>query len=161
MNGRIALEGLEFHAFHGVYPHERESGNWFEVDISVETDFSAAAQRDDLEGTVNYEALYSIVKGEMEKPSKLLESVAEKIVNDVLRELKAVILVYSHSIFVLQSQPRSNTPEQLGRLTTLKNYESLATGLGLSIHGCTLHHTERSHKQWCLRHKIFQFLKVQ
>ncbi len=93
MNGRIALEGLEFHAFHGVYPHERESGNWFEVDISVETDFSAAAQRDDLEGTVNYEALYSIVKGEMEKPSKLLESVAEKIVNDVLRELKAVILV--------------------------------------------------------------------
>lgn len=93
MNGRIALEGLEFHAFHGVYPHERESGNWFEVDIAVETDFSAAAQRDDLEGTVNYETLYSIVKAEMEKPSKLLESVAEKIVNDVLRELKAVVLV--------------------------------------------------------------------
>jgi dihydroneopterin aldolase len=23
MSGRIALEGLEFHAFHGVYPHER------------------------------------------------------------------------------------------------------------------------------------------
>ncbi len=93
MNGRIALEGLEFHAFHGVYPHERESGNWFEVDIAVETDFSAAAQRDDLEGTVNYETLYSIVKAEMERPSKLLESVAEKIVNDVLRELKAVVLV--------------------------------------------------------------------
>ncbi len=93
MNGRIVLEGLEFHAFHGVYPHERESGNWFEVDIAVETDFSAAAQRDDLDGTVNYETLYSIVKAEMEKPSKLLESVAEKIVNDVLRELKAVVLV--------------------------------------------------------------------
>ena len=93
MNGRIALEGLEFHAFHGVYPHERESGNWFEVDIAVETNFSAAAKQDDLEGTVNYETLYSIVKAEMEKPSKLLESVAEKIVNDVLRELKAVILV--------------------------------------------------------------------
>src|SRR5688572_2559780 len=93
MNGRIALEGLEFHAFHGVYPHERESGNWFEVDIAVETDFTAAAQRDDLEGTVNYETLYGIVKAEMEKPSKLLESVAEKIVNDVLRELKTVMVV--------------------------------------------------------------------
>ncbi len=93
MNGRIALEGLEFHAFHGVYPHERESGNWFEVDIAVETDFSAAAKRDDLEGTVNYEALYGIVKAEMEKPSKLLETVAEKIVNDVLHELQAVMLV--------------------------------------------------------------------
>ena len=93
MSGRIALEGLEFHAFHGVYPHERESGNWFEVDITVETDFSVAAQRDDLAGTVNYETLYSIVKAEMEKPSKLLETVAEKIVKDVLEELKAVSLV--------------------------------------------------------------------
>jgi dihydroneopterin aldolase len=93
MNGRISLDGLEFHAFHGVYPHERESGNWFEVDITVETDFTAAAQRDDLTGTVNYETLYSIVKAEMEKPSKLLETVAEKIVNDVLNQLPEVTSV--------------------------------------------------------------------
>jgi dihydroneopterin aldolase len=90
MTGRIALEGLEFHAFHGVYPHERESGNWFEVDISVETDFTAAALTDDLSGTVNYEILYRIVKDEMEKPSRLLETVAQKIVDDVMRELPAV-----------------------------------------------------------------------
>lgn len=93
MNGRIALEGLEFHAFHGVYPHERESGNWFEVDIAVETDFSEAAKNDSLTGTIDYEALYRIVKSEMEMPSKLLESVAEKIVKDVLREFKMVMLV--------------------------------------------------------------------
>ena len=97
MNGRITLEGLEFHAFHGVYPHERESGNWFEVDISVETDFSAAAQHDDLSGTVNYETLYSIVKAEMEKPSKLLETVAEKIIEDVLHQLQTVVSV-EHTI---------------------------------------------------------------
>jgi 7,8-dihydroneopterin aldolase/epimerase/oxygenase len=53
MTGKVSLEGLEFHAFHGVYPHERESGNFFEVDISVETDFMLAAVNDDLEGTVN------------------------------------------------------------------------------------------------------------
>ena len=90
MSGRIALEGLEFHAFHGVYPHERESGNWFEVDIAVETDFSAAAKNDNLSGTVDYETLYRIVKAEMEKPSKLLETVAEKIIDDVFHELKTV-----------------------------------------------------------------------
>jgi dihydroneopterin aldolase len=90
MTGRIALEGLEFHAFHGVYPHERESGNWFEVDISVETDFTSAAVADDLSGTVNYELLYRIVKDVMEKPSKLLETVAFNIVEDVFRELPAV-----------------------------------------------------------------------
>jgi dihydroneopterin aldolase len=90
MTGRVALEGLEFHAFHGVYPHERESGNWFEVDIAVETDFPAAAFQDDLSGTVNYETLFAIVKEEMNKPSKLLETVAGKIIDDILQELPVV-----------------------------------------------------------------------
>jgi dihydroneopterin aldolase len=90
MNGKVALEGLEFHAFHGVYPHERESGNWFEVDIAVETDFSFAAENDDLTGTVNYETLFQIVKEKMEVPSKLLETVADRIATDVLLLLPAV-----------------------------------------------------------------------
>lgn len=79
MKGKVVLEGLEFHAFHGVYPHERESGNWFEVDLSVETDFALAAHHDDLTGAVNYESLFRIVRDEMGKPSRLLETVAENI----------------------------------------------------------------------------------
>lgn len=90
MTGKISLEGLEFHAFHGVYPHERESGNWFEVDIAVETNILEGAIDDDLEKTVNYEILYQFVKEEMEKPSKLLETVAEKIVERILRDLPEV-----------------------------------------------------------------------
>jgi len=93
MTGRVALEGLAFHAHHGVYAYERDTGNNFEVDIAVETDFSAGASRDDISGTVDYEVLYRIVKEEMERPSKLIETVAEKIVNDVLEELPAVIKV--------------------------------------------------------------------
>lgn len=93
MTGRIALEGLEFHAFHGVYPHERESGNWFEVDIAVETDFSAASTNDDLSQTINYETLYKIVRIEMEKPSKLLETIARNIINDVMDELPTALHV--------------------------------------------------------------------
>ncbi len=90
---KISLEGLEFHAYHGVYPHERESGNWFEVDISVETDFGRAALTDDLDGTVNYETLFQIVKVEMERPSKLLETVVENIASRVLDDLPAVASV--------------------------------------------------------------------
>jgi 7,8-dihydroneopterin aldolase/epimerase/oxygenase len=93
MIGRVALEGLEFHAFHGVYPHERESGNWFEVDVAVETDFSLAATTDELIGTVNYETLFKVVKTEMEQPSKLLETVAEKIANDVLEKFPNALSV--------------------------------------------------------------------
>ncbi|HEX8040513.1 MAG TPA: dihydroneopterin aldolase [Chryseosolibacter sp.] len=90
MTGKICLEGLEFHAFHGVYPHERESGNWFEVDIFVEVDIAEGSIGDNLGNTVNYEVLYQVVKEEMEKPSKLLETVAEKIVERVMAELPQV-----------------------------------------------------------------------
>ncbi len=90
MIGKVGLEGLEFHAFHGVYPHERESGNWFEVDISVDTDFTEAANDDELGETVNYETLFRIVKQEMEIPSKLLETVAQNIVDNVLKTFPEV-----------------------------------------------------------------------
>jgi 7,8-dihydroneopterin aldolase/epimerase/oxygenase len=93
MTGKIALEGLEFHAFHGVYPHERESGNFFEVDIAVETDFSEAAAHDDLGETVNYETLFRIVKEEMDEPSKLLETVAAKIIAHVFRDCPTALHV--------------------------------------------------------------------
>ena len=93
MIGKVALEGLEFHAFHGVYPHERESGNWFVIDVSVDTDFSLAAEQDELNGTVNYETLFKIVKQEMEIPSKLLETVAEKIVDNILNTFPQAELV--------------------------------------------------------------------
>jgi 7,8-dihydroneopterin aldolase/epimerase/oxygenase len=93
MMGRIALEGLELHAFHGVYPHERESGNWFEVDIAVEVDFYRAAIHDNLDETVNYESIFRIVKDEMEIPSKLLETVAQKIIDNVLHQFPTVASV--------------------------------------------------------------------
>lgn len=86
MTARISLEGLEFHAFHGVYPHERESGNWFEVDISVQTTIPEAVD-DDITKTVNYETLHQLVKEEMDKPSKLLETVGARIISRVLEGL--------------------------------------------------------------------------
>ena len=93
MTGKVALEGLEFHAYHGVYPHERSSGNKFEVDIMVETEFSDSAFHDNLSGTVNYEILYAIVKEEIAKPSKLLETVGHAIAQQALKtfqEAKAI-----------------------------------------------------------------------
>jgi dihydroneopterin aldolase len=63
------------------------------VDIAVETDFSLAANTDELTGTVNYESLFKIVKEEMEQPSKLLETVAEKVAADVLGSFPEVLSV--------------------------------------------------------------------
>lgn len=93
MTGKVILEGLEFHAYHGIYPHERSSGNKFEVDIEVETQFSASAFHDDLSGTVDYEDLYALVKDEMEKPSKLLETVGHAIAVKTLETFPNAISV--------------------------------------------------------------------
>ncbi len=93
MRGRINLEGLEFHAFHGVYPHERSSGNKFEVDVSVEAELGDSAFHDDLSGTINYEDVYAIVKGQMEKPSKLLERVGHMIAEAVLKRFPEAVSV--------------------------------------------------------------------
>ena len=77
--GRISLEGLEFHAFHGVYPEERLHGNRFTVDVHIDTDFETAARQDDLNRTIDYSALAGIVKEEMERPRGLLEALANSI----------------------------------------------------------------------------------
>lgn len=93
MVGKVSLEGLEFHAYHGVYPHERSSGNKFEVDIHVEIRFDDSAFRDELSGTLNYEKLYAVVKEEMEKPSKLLETVGNAIAESALQKFEEAISV--------------------------------------------------------------------
>lgn len=91
--GKVVLEGLEFHAYHGIYPHERSSGNKFEVDVSVDTRFDEVAFRDDLSGTINYETVYVVVREEMEKPSKLLESVAHAIAARILDAFESAMRV--------------------------------------------------------------------
>lgn len=91
LKGKVVLEGLEFHAYHGIYPDERSSGNKFEVDIVVDTFFDESAFHDELSGTINYEDIYAIVKKEMEKPSKLLESVAHSIAEIILNTFTAAM----------------------------------------------------------------------
>ena len=76
---RIELKDMEFFSRHGCFEEERIVGNRFVVNLCVEGDFSAAAASDDLADAVNYQALYDIVKEQMDIPSNLLENVAKRI----------------------------------------------------------------------------------
>ena len=78
----IGLEGMEFYAFHGVYPEERKIGGVYIVDVWVYTDTSKAQLEDVLSGTVNYEQLYVIVRNHMQEPVQLIEHLARKIIDD-------------------------------------------------------------------------------
>lgn len=79
----ITLEGMEFYSFHGHFAEEQLIGTHFRVDLSVEADTSGAEISDHLADTLDYQALYRVVKEEMSKDSKLLEHVARRILNTV------------------------------------------------------------------------------
>jgi len=80
---RIELKDMEFFSNHGCFEEEQIIGNRFVVNLCVEGDFSAAAQSDSIEDAVDYQALYGIVKSEMDKPSHLLENVASRILKGI------------------------------------------------------------------------------
>ena len=50
-NMYIRMEGMKFYAFHGVLPQENLVGAYFYIDLKLKTDFTRAAETDELEGT--------------------------------------------------------------------------------------------------------------
>ena len=54
-------------------------GGEYSVSLTVEADLTEAIRTDDVADTINYAAVYEIVKREMTVPSKLLEHVAGRI----------------------------------------------------------------------------------
>ncbi len=77
---KISLEGMRFHAFHGVHPEEAILGTEYIVNITVETPIGEAAKTDDLAKTINYETIYQAVKMEMDVPHALIETLIDAIV---------------------------------------------------------------------------------
>jgi len=78
--GLIALEGLEFYAYHGVYEEETLLGNRFTIDVYIETSFDEAAFEDNVFKTINYETVFLVCQAEMRKPTKLIETLAQNII---------------------------------------------------------------------------------
>lgn len=76
---------MAFFAHHGCFEEERKIGTNFVVDCEFETDTTLAEESDDINDTVNYLDVYQLIKKEMEKPSHLLEHVARRIINAILK----------------------------------------------------------------------------
>jgi len=81
--GLISISGMEFFAYHGCFAEEQIIGNKFIVDLEFISNTENAELSDDLSKTVNYQAVYGIVKAEMEIKSKLLEHIAKRIIDSV------------------------------------------------------------------------------
>jgi dihydroneopterin aldolase len=88
--GIIKLNNIRVYAHHGCLTEEGKIGSDYRVDLKVKADLAPSALSDELSDTVDYVHLNKIVKEEMAVRSKLLEHVAQRILDRIFTDLKQV-----------------------------------------------------------------------
>ena len=92
--GIIKVENIRVFSNHGCLDEETKIGSDYRIDLEVKADLKKSSKSDDLKDTVDYVLLNQIVKEEMAIPSKLLETVARRIMQRVFKESKMVSKAY-------------------------------------------------------------------
>ena len=91
-NYQVSIDDIRLFAFHGLYPEERILGNWYTLDVLVESE-SQPNFSDDIANTIDYSQIYAICKQVMANPVDLLETVAETIAQQIRVELREEVSV--------------------------------------------------------------------
>lgn len=84
--GLIKVENIRVFANHGCLKEETAIGSDYRVDLEVKANLKKSSKSDELSDTVDYVFLNKVVREEMAKPSKLLETVAQRILNRIFSE---------------------------------------------------------------------------
>ncbi|MCA0131264.1 dihydroneopterin aldolase [Winogradskyella alexanderae] len=100
--GIIRVENIRVYANHGCLKEETIIGSDYRVDLEVEADLSKSAKTDELSDTVDYVFLNKVVREEMAIASRLLETVAQRILDRIFGE---DILVKKASVSVSKINP--------------------------------------------------------
>jgi dihydroneopterin aldolase len=103
----VALEGAEFYAYHGFYPEEQVIGTHFLVDVQVGFYAEIDVEKDNLSDTVNYEMLYAIIEEEMKHTRKVIETVAQAILNRITTEF---IFIEAATVTIKKQRPPFRGP---------------------------------------------------
>ncbi len=85
--GIIDVTNIKLYGYHGCMDEEAIIGTDYRIDVRVYADLERAANSDDLEHTVDYVQVNRIVKEQMAIRAKLIEVVAQRIVDELLRQL--------------------------------------------------------------------------
>lgn len=94
----VALEGMEFFAYHGLHEEERIIGTPFILDVWIQTDIIEAKVVEDNEteqvsGSINYALMYDICRIQMQKPQKLLEHLIKNITDELKKQFAEMQIV--------------------------------------------------------------------
>jgi len=82
---KIILKNVRCYSYHGCLNEESIIGSNYLVDFSVVVDLNKSSCSDKLKDTVDYVLLNKIIKKEMSVPSKLLEHVANRILDSAFK----------------------------------------------------------------------------
>jgi len=85
----VALKDVKCFALHGYYPEEQLTGIYFMVDVTVT--FVHQGDTENLDHTVNYEVLNTIILEEMANTQKMLETVVRNILDRVIERYPFVL----------------------------------------------------------------------
>jgi len=88
--GTIKISNIRVYAYHGCLVEEGKIGSEYRVDLSVKANLKPSSKTDQLSDTVDYVQLNKIVKEEMAVRTKLLETVADLILDRILLEIPLV-----------------------------------------------------------------------
>lgn len=82
---KITLKNMVFYGYHGAFAAERELGQKIEVDVELKGDFIPAGRSDDLDLTLNYSDIYTLVKELVEEGEyQLIEAIGTAIAEQIM-----------------------------------------------------------------------------
>jgi len=78
---------MQFYGYHGVHESEKELGGKFEVDLELRTSLQKSITSDNLQDTIDYQAIYETVAHCLQKNKfYLLEALAGHIAKSILTQ---------------------------------------------------------------------------
>lgn len=106
----VLLKDLQFFAFHGLYEEEKILGNDFKVNLEIGYTPQHFPARN-IEDTIDYAAVYQLVKNRMKIPTPLLETLVAEIAMDILAQFSL-----SDYVTITVEKMRPPVPQFIGSL---------------------------------------------
>jgi dihydroneopterin aldolase len=95
MSDMIFVNGLAFHAYHGVAEHEGRVGQTFVLDLVLEIDLAKAARSDKVADTASYDDIVAVARRAFcAQPFKLVEAAAGAVAEALLGAFAQVTRVW-------------------------------------------------------------------
>lgn len=112
LRDRLCVTGLRYYGHTGLYPAERELGQWYEVDFELWADLRSAALSGELSQTFDYRtSVAGIAELVTSSRFELIETLAEAIATLILQETGA------SQVRVRLSKSHPPMPELTGKVT--------------------------------------------